>query len=190
MRMLKRVKMIYSIVILGFLFYGLFLLIYPNIEVQWMYKTGGILFIGIGIAKISGYCSKDLLQLAFQHDLAMGIASIVIGCLMIIRTNEMIRIVTGGLGLFMLVEALLKIQTSIDARKIGMDNWWLILLMGFITAAIGGLLIAIPLRGTSLLIRLMGLTILAYGIMNLYVVQKMVHIFQRTYRTEIHRNDE
>lgn len=190
MKVLKKVKVIYSVVALAFFFYGVCLLFYPQIEMQLMYKIGGILFIGIGIAKIIGYCSKDLLQLAFQHDLAMGIVSIIIGGLMSIRTNEMIRIVTGGLGLFMLVESLLKIQTSIDARRIGMDNWWLILSMGFITAAIGGLLIAIPLRGTNLLIRLMGLAILAYGIMNLYVVQKTVHVVQRKYRIELNENNE
>ena len=79
----------------------------------------------------------------------------------------------------MLIEALLKIQTSIDAKQIGMQRWWLILVIGITTAVIGGLLVMLPLRGTNLIIRLMGLTILVYGIMNLYVVQNTVNTFKR-----------
>lgn len=137
---LEKVKIVYSIVSFMLLLYGIFLMIYPKIGIQWIYKIGGILFIGIGIAKVIGYFSKDLLQLAFQHDLAMGIVSIVIGILMLMWTKDMIRILTICLGLFMLMEALLKIQTAIDARQIGMKSWWLILIIGLITAVIGGLL--------------------------------------------------
>lgn len=91
----------------------------------------------------------------------MGIVSIVIGILMLMWTKDMIRILTICLGLFMIMEALLKIQTAIDARQIGMKSWWLILIIGLITAVIGGLLAAVPLRGTRLIIRVIGLTILA-----------------------------
>lgn len=184
MKVLKRVKAAYSIVSLMLLLYGIFLIIYPQLGIRWIYKIGGGLFIGIGIAKVIGYFSKDLLQLAFQHDLAMGIVSIVIGILMLMWTKDMIRILTICLGLFMLMEALLKIQTAIDAKRIGMKSWWLILAIGFITAVIGGLLVAAPLRGTQLIIRVIGLTIFAYGIMNLYVVQNTVNTFRRDYPIE------
>lgn len=73
MKVLKRVKIAYSIVSLTLLLYGFFLVVYPQLGIQWIYKIGGVLFIGIGIAKVTGYFSKDILQLAFQHDLAMGI---------------------------------------------------------------------------------------------------------------------
>lgn len=84
----------------------------------------------------------------------------------------------------MLIEALLKIQTAIDARQIGFKKWWLILVIGISTAVIGGLLIAAPIRGTNLIIRLIGLTILTYGLMNLYVVQNTVNTFRREYKME------
>lgn len=189
MNILKKVKIAYSLVSLSLLLYGIFLLLYPQIGVRWIYKIGGVLFIGIGIAKVIGYFSKDILQLAFQHDLAMGIVSIIIGLFMLIWTKDMIRFLTICLGFFMLVEALLKIQTSIDAKQIGLKNWWLILVIGLTTAIIGGLLIAVPLRGTQLIIRLIGLTILTYGIMNLYVVQNTVHTFRRDHAIEMYEKE-
>lgn len=179
MKVLKKVKIAYSVVSSALLMYGMFLLLHPQLGMQWMCKVGGILFIGIGVAKGMGYFTKDILQLAFQHDLAMGIVSSIIGLLMLMWTKDMIRILTICLGLFMLVEALLKIQTAIDARQIGMGSWWMILIIGFTTAIIGGLLVAVPIRGTNLIIRLMGLMILTYGAMNLYVVQNTVNTFRR-----------
>lgn len=179
MKVLKKVKIAYSVVSSALLMYGMFLLLHPQQGMQWMCKVGGILFIGIGVAKVMGYFTKDILQLAFQHDLAMGIVSGIIGLLMLMWTKDMIRILTICLGLFMLVEALLKIQTAIDARQIGMGSWWMILIIGFTTAIIGGLLVAVPIRGTNLIIRLMGLMILTYGAMNLYVVQNTVNTFRR-----------
>lgn len=186
MKVLKKVKIAYSVVSSALLMYGMFLLLHPQLGMQWMCKVGGILFIGIGVAKVMGYFTKDILQLAFQHDLAMGIVSGIIGLLMLMWTKDMIRILTICLGLFMLVEALLKIQTAIDARQIGMGSWWMILIIGFTTAIIGGLLVAVPIRGTNLIIRLMGLMILAYGAMNLFVVQNTVNTFRRECEIEFY----
>lgn len=186
MKVLKKVKIAYSVVSSALLMYGMFLLLHPQLGMQWMCKVGGILFIGIGVAKVMGYFTKDILQLAFQHDLAMGIVSGIIGLLMLMWTKDMIRILTICLGLFMLVEALLKIQTAIDARQIGMGSWWMILIIGFTTAIIGGLLVAVPIRGTNLIIRLMGLMILTYGVMNLYVVQNTVNTFRRECEIEFY----
>ena len=186
MKVLKKVKIAYSVVSSALLMYGMFLLLHPQLGMQWMCKVGGILFIGIGVTKVMGYFTKDILQLAFQHDLAMGIVSGIIGLLMLMWTKDMIRILTICLGLFMLVEALLKIQTAIDARQIGMGSWWMILIIGFTTAIIGGLLVAVPIRGTNLIIRLMGLMILTYGAMNLYVVQNTVNTFRRECEIEFY----
>ncbi len=40
-------------------------------------------FLGFGIIKRIGCFSKDIFQLAFQHDLAMGIVSMLIGAIML-----------------------------------------------------------------------------------------------------------
>ena len=67
MQVLKKVKLAYSMVSLVMLLYGIFLLVYPQLGIQWIYKIGGILFIIVGIAKIIGYFSKDILQLSLIH---------------------------------------------------------------------------------------------------------------------------
>ena len=73
MQEIKRLKTAYSVFSICLLLFGTFILIYPNASIHIVYKVGGVIFIGFGITKMIGYFSKDIFQLAFQHDLAMGI---------------------------------------------------------------------------------------------------------------------
>lgn len=174
MKGIKRVKVAYTIFSVCLLLFGLFVFIYPKISIQIIYKIGGAMFIGFGIIKMAGYFSKDIFQLAFQHDLAMGIVSIFIGFIMLFQTENIIHMLAVAISLFMIVDALLKIQTALDAKKFGIQKWWLILVIGFGVAIVGGILFFQPFRGTKMIIRFLGFIILIDGILNLCVVQSTV----------------
>ena len=58
---------------------GAMLLIKPDISINIICKVTGIVLIGYGIVKFAGYAAKDIFQLAFQFDLALGIVSVVFG---------------------------------------------------------------------------------------------------------------
>lgn len=66
----------------------------------------GMILIIYGIVKVIGYFSDDLYCLAFQYDLACGLFLIAMGMI--------------------LLDALLKIQISKDARKFGLMNHLLV----------------------------------------------------------------
>ena len=91
-------------------------------------------FIVYGVTKLSGYFAKDLFQLAFQFDLALGIVSIVLGIIIIEKSEYIIEILSTAIGIFMLVDAALKIQTAVEAKRFGIERWWLILVMSFVVA--------------------------------------------------------
>lgn len=75
-----------------------------------------------GVTKLSGYFTKDLFQLAFQFDLALGIVSIVLGIIIIEKSEYIIEILSTAIGIFMLVDAALKIQTAgMIVRLIGLN---------------------------------------------------------------------
>lgn len=78
-------------------------------------------FIIIGAAKLLGYFSNDLYRLAFQFDFAIGVFFVLLGGLTyhpLVFQNMPIIICFFGL-----ISALLKVQTSFDARKFGMKMW-------------------------------------------------------------------
>lgn len=98
---------------------------------------------------------------------------------MLFRSRQFMETLIIGMGLFILADALLKVQTAFDAKRIGVKQWWLILIMSLITAVIGTLLFLKPYNGTEGVMILIGLNLVVDGILNLFVVQSTVDIIKR-----------
>ena len=147
MRNLKIVKNAYSIMTVCLILVGAILLFWPQMGLDMICKIYGIFLVIYGIAKLSGYFARDLFQLAFQFDLALGIASLIFGFVMIFRTGYAIEFLAGLIGVFMLIDAVFKIQTAIEANRFGIERWWMILVIALIVAIIGVLLLIQPILG-------------------------------------------
>ncbi|MDQ9777003.1 hypothetical protein RF400_00035, partial [Acinetobacter baumannii] len=73
--------------------------------------------------------SKDLYCLAFQYDFACGVFLIVLGMIVLCIKNYKDGYLLAGLGIFILLDSLLAVQTSFDAKRFGMTEWkWILLL--------------------------------------------------------------
>ena len=140
--------------------------------------VGIILLIG-GIIRILGYFTKEMFQLAFQFDLGLGIVSIIIGLIMLFRTEDLVQVVFTFLGILILVDGTLKIQTAIEAKRFGIQKWWIILSISLMVTSVGILLITMPWKTTEFVIRLIGINLALDGFLNLWVVQNTVKVIRR-----------
>ena len=179
MERLKQIKNAYSILAVCLMITGMVLLLRPDTALSIMCRICGGVLIMFGIVKLLGYFSRDMFQLAFQFDFAMGVISCVIGLGMLLLTSRMIQVMSACIGIFMLIDALLKIQTAMDARKFGIDKWWCMFLVSLTVAVIGVLLLVAPIKGTGLVMRLIGLNLCIDGILNLLIVQSTVKSYKR-----------
>lgn len=91
-----------------------------DIAVRWM--LGGI-FAMMGIARILGYFSNDLYRLAFQYDLALGSFCVIFGVLIVISPENAQPAIPYAIGMYVLLDGLLKLQTAFDAKEFGMKQW-------------------------------------------------------------------
>ncbi|MBE6984522.1 MAG: hypothetical protein E7434_02695 [Ruminococcaceae bacterium] len=136
----------------------------------------GILLGLCGAAKIFGYFSNDLYRLAFQYDLAMGSFCAVLSLIAIFMPESMYSTFPLLITLYVLFDALLKLQMAFDAKGFGMKSWVLIL----ITAAI--LCVAVLFAAASLLAELfrplsaVGLALLLDGIETTWITAHTVRI--------------
>ena len=142
---------------------GIVLIVVPNFSALLLCRIGGLLLILFGFVKIIGYCSKDVYRLAFQYDLAFGILLIALGVILIFRSEIMVNVICIFLGIFILADALLKIQISIDSKAFGIRMWWLILAVAIITGIIGFLLVLRPTESTEIVMLLLGMTLITEG---------------------------
>ena len=178
MKKLKAVKYTYSVFSCALIVFGLAILIRAGLSERLFMLAGGWLMIGFGLVRILGYFSKDSLQLAFQFDLILGISSAVLGAYMIWDPQASGHIVM-VLGVFFLMDALSKVQTAIDARRIGVACWLLILGMALAAALIGALVVLMEFRDFRILCRLLGASLALDGVLNLFVTQSTVNTIRR-----------
>lgn len=114
MKKLKAVKYTYSVFACALIAFGLTVLCRAGVPEHAFMLAGGVLMIGFGIVRILGYFSKDILQLAFQFDLILGIASAVLGCYMIWDP----RAAGAALGSMLSIKPVLRIQSGkLDAYR-------------------------------------------------------------------------
>lgn len=162
-------------------FFGVLLIVKPEISLAAFGLFTGIVLIIFGIIKIVGYLSRDLYRLAFQYDLACGILVIALGIMVILEPNDVIETICIAVGITFLMDGLLKIQISIDAKTFGIRQWWLILSVALLTVVIGVLLVFRTSGSVRALMVLLGISQLADGIMNLTTVLSTVKIIHHQY---------
>ena len=175
---IKAAKIGYIIISILLCVLGIVLIAVPDFSVTLLCVLGGGIMMLFGLVKIIGYCSKDLYRLAFQFDLAFGILFVVLGFILIIRTDAMVNLICIVMGICVLADALLKIQISIDSRAFGIKKWWLILAMAILTGVAGFLLIFRPLESIQTIMILFGIALITEGVLNLITILTAVKIIR------------
>lgn len=178
---MRMAKIGYIAVSAALCFFGVLLIVKPEISLAAFGLFTGIVLIIFGIIKIVGYLSRDLYRLAFQYDLACGILVIALGIMVILEPNDAIETICIAVGITFLLDGLLKIQISIDAKTFGIRQWWLILSVALLTVVIGVLLVFRTSGSVRALMVLLGISLLADGIMNLATVLSTVKIIHHQY---------
>lgn len=163
------VKTGYIVVSALFCVLGVVLLITAERCVPWIGRALGIGMVICGAIKLGGYFSKDLFRLAFQYDLAFGILLMAVGIITLCHPREAMTFLCVMFGIPVLADGLFKIQVAVEARRFGISQWWLVLLLAVLTGVIGLLLVLRPAEGARVMVMLMGASLLLDGALNLSV---------------------
>ena len=171
---------------------GVVMIVVPDFSASLIGTLCGIMLIVFGAFKLVGYFSKDLYRLAFQYDLAFGILTLALGIIILLNPDNIMNFICVVLGVAVLADGLLKIQIALDSKRFGISKWWLILAVAFIACVCGILLLVRLSESIRVIIVLMGISLLAEGILNLSTVITAVKIVrnQQPDYIEIHEYTE
>ena len=106
--------------------------------------------------------------------MALGIASILLGLVIVCNAAAFISLVHVIIGILTLVTGALQVQSALDAKRFGMPRWWLLLIGAIFTMALGILLVVAPFEGAFAIICELGATLIVEGIENLFILLYMV----------------
>lgn len=155
---------------------GIVLIAWPTFSVNALGVICGILLILFGGVKFVGYFSKDLYRLAFQYDMPFGILLIILGIIMLIHPGNLASFICVVFGLSVLISSLFNIQTALDAKKFGINQWWLIFALSVIAAVWGLILVFRPSEAADVMAVLLGITLLFESAVNICTVVTSVKI--------------
>ena len=178
MRILKTLRIAKSgYIVMSVLFYiaGILYMIKPGASPMAVCISIGIILIAYGIIKIIGYLSADLYCLAFQYDLGCGLFLIVLGVIVLIFRIRVWQYLQPALGLLILLDGLMTIQTSKDSKKFGLETWHWILISAITASFLGALVVIQSFLGRPSQI-VNGCSILIEGVMKHLLVKSTVVI--------------
>lgn len=182
---MRAAKLGYILVSAALCVFGGLLVLQGEFSTAFIGRAIGVGMLVFGGVKLLGYCSRDLFRLAFQYDLAFGSLLIALGLLALLRPERALTSICGLMGCVVLSDGLFKIQISIDAKRFGIQKWWLILLVA-ITAGAAGLVLAFrPEESTRFLTGLLGMALMADGALSLITVLSTVKIIGHQYPDRI-----
>ena len=174
-RAIKRIDIVISILLCAI---GLWMAFMPDLTLRTIGVIIGIVLGVTGVVKMIGYLSRDLYQLAFQFDLELGILLLVLGLIVLIRPDDLMPFICIALGISILTDGLFKVQIALDSKRFGIKSWWVILALAVVAGTIGVFLIFRSAKSAQFLTVLLGVSILAEGILNLYTVISTVLIIK------------
>ena len=173
---MQTAKIGYIVMSVLFCVLGVVLFCLPGSFVPWIGRIVGIGMIVFGAIKLVGYFSRDLYRIAFQYDLAFGVLLIALGIVTLVHPDDAVSFLCVMFGIPILADGLFKIQISLDSKRFGLRNWWLILVLALLTCVIGVLLVLRPEMGARMLTMMMGVSLFMDGVLNLSVALCTVKI--------------
>ena len=175
----------YVVMSLIFCILGMGCILHADIGTKLLGTVLGIALIVFGIVKVIGYFSKDLFRLAFQYDLEFGSILTILGIAVLVHPIHALNLIVIAMGVLILADAFFKVRIARDSREFGISDWWFILGSAIVTGILGLLLMFRPGNSAEVLIILLGLALVAEGILNLSVAICTVKIIKNQYPDHI-----
>lgn len=175
-------KSYYISAILGIVL-GAALLVWPQTSMQTFCYVLGTCSVVLGLVKIVMYFMKDRLANLMQPDLVVGISALAFGIFVLVKSEFVLSFLPFLTGVFLLLGAVIKLQSALDLRHLGLSKWWLILIAGAASLILGILLVVNPFEAARVAVILIGAGLLADGAVNLLDMFLIRSLYKKARKT-------
>lgn len=117
--------------------FGIFLVVWPTVTVVVIANILGAIFIVSGIYQIINYFVVKGQNDFFNNGLLIGVISLLIGIAAIVIGKDIANVFRIIIGIWMIYEALVRINTAIKLHATGIKVWSYILIIAIMMLAIG-----------------------------------------------------
>ncbi len=164
MGIMKKIRWAYLLVSLIPVALGVVCIAAPGFIAGVICYVAGALLLCFGLVKIVRYFAA---KSAFVDSLIVGVLFSMIGFILIFRKDEVINLIFIFIGILVLLDGVIKLKHSFEARAGGSRDWLALLIWALIVMGFGILMVADPFTGYVPII-ILGVAVALDGLQNVY----------------------
>ncbi len=164
----SKIKSVFTWISIAYILLGLGLLIWPEISMLLICRVFGAIMLIYGAVRIIQHFKNAADGWVAYSDMSAGVLCAILGLLLLLRPQLFIAILPMLMGIMIVVDSLMRLQSVLVLRRLGAINWGLQLVQVVLTLVLGVLLVINPFAGMSAVVMVMGAFLLADGIANLW----------------------
>ncbi len=149
---------------------GMCLIIWPALITKVIcYVIGSIALIA-GIIELVIFFARDISVRTVSYSLIIGFLLSIFGLILLLKPDNSAVFFSMLFGVFIIIDSVLKLQTSFELRNLGVLRWWVNLLLALASAVLGVLLVINPFATTNILFVFMGISLVVDALENIWTV--------------------
>ncbi|MGM9941910.1 MAG: DUF308 domain-containing protein [Bulleidia sp.] len=135
--MLKQLKWSQILMSVSYIILGILLIMFPDISGKVISYVLGIGAIVYGIVNLTIYFLLNVRDSLYRNEFIIGIASIVFGLLIILKSDVIIGLIPLLLGLIIMISGFINLQKGVVAYRIGYNRSMVYVLISAISIIFG-----------------------------------------------------
>ena len=146
---------------------GIFLVMKPGTALNIVcYALGGVVLACAAVQLIRYFVVE---RGVFQSQLTLisGIVCLALGAFLLLRSDIVVSVLPVVFGLFVIFDAIARVQNALDLRRCGYDSWKGFLLLPVLSVVLGVVLIVNPFGAMETLVMAIGIILIVEGAINL-----------------------
>lgn len=116
---------------------GIFLVAWPNVVIKVIAYIVGIFFVVKGAYQVINYFVTKGQNDFFNNELLAGVISILVGITALIMGEEIANVFRIIIGIWMIYESLVRMNTAIKLHAAGIEAWRYILILALVMLVFG-----------------------------------------------------
>lgn len=167
---------------------GVFLIVKPEEILSLISIIIGIGLVVMGIFGVVNFIKDIQDNNPMSLDLIYGALCLIVGSVLITNTKIVGSILPIVLGIWMVINSIIKAQYATILKEDNNREWQLTLIISILTLVCGILFIFNPFKGAAVLTQIIGTILVIYSVMdiiNIIILKKNIHDFKKDVKKDI-----
>lgn len=143
---------------------GVVFIIWPKLSQDVFCFVAGCAAVVFGLALFIYYIASSKRKDYLMNEMIIGLITVLVGCLLIFKTNELYGILGMILGVFVVFHGLINVQESFVIKRCGNGKWYVFFLISLVFVAAGLVILFVPGLGDAIFAYILGISLALAGI--------------------------